>query len=129
MGIWKVDEKSEPGILKLSLEGSISLDEMKAFVEAHNRAIDGFRGGDYKVWVDLVRLLPLSPECAALFEQAKRYSSAHKNFRGSSVLVASAMVGLQHRRTSIDGGVMDTEMISDNEQALRGHLRSVFRRA
>lgn len=127
MGKWSVDAKSEPGILRLSLEGLMSVEEMRAFVEAHNQAIDAYRGRDYRVLCDIVRMAPLQPECARLFEQAKRYSSSHANFRGSGVLVSSATVALQHRRTSIDGGVMTTELISDDEQAVRDHLRKVQR--
>ena len=127
MGKWAIDSSSEPGVLRLKLEGAMTLAEMAAFVEAHNRAIDRYRGKDYKVWCDISALSPLSPECTELFEKAKRYSSQHRNFRGSAVLVAQALVALQHRRTSIEGGVMNTELISSDEAALREHLRTVFR--
>jgi hypothetical protein len=125
--MWSVDARSEPGVLRLKLEGTLTQEDMKAFVEAHNRAIDDFRGRDYKVWCDISEMGPLPPECAALFEQAKRYSSDHANFRGSSVLVSSPTVALQHRRTSISGGVMDTELISHDPTELRAHLRRVHR--
>ncbi|MFO0554790.1 MAG: hypothetical protein U0271_40815 [Polyangiaceae bacterium] len=127
MGTWNVDASSEPGILKLRLDGWIGFDEMKAFVAAHNAAIDAYRGRDYKVWCDVSALRPLSPESAELFEKAKRYSATHDNFRGSSVLVADAVVALQHRRTSVDGGVMATELISNDEAQLREHLKKVYR--
>jgi hypothetical protein len=129
MGTWNVDTTSTPGILRLALEGRFSVEEMTAFVEAHNRAIDGFGGSDYKVWCDISKLLTLSQECARLFEKAKQYSNAHKNFRGSAVLVASALIALQHRRTSMDGGVMSTELISQDVRALEQHLRTVYRRS
>lgn len=129
MGKWNVDTTSTPGILRLTLDGWISLDEMTAFVEAHNRAIDSYGGSDYKVWCDISKLLTLSPECARMFEKAKHYSSAHRNFRGSAVLVASAVVALQHRRTSVEGGVISTEMISQDVKALEDHLRTVYRRS
>lgn len=129
MGLWTVDEKSEPGVLRLKVSGTLTLDEARAFVKAHNRAIDGYAGRDYKVWCDLAELSPLSGECAALFEEAKRYSSKQPSFRGSAVLVSSATVAMQHRRTSVSGGVMSTELISHDPVALREHLRSVNRRA
>ncbi len=128
MGTWTVDGTSERGVLRLKLEGALTLEQMSEFVAAHNRAVDGFRDADYRVWCDVSRLSPLKPECAALFESAKRHSSRRPNFRGSSVLVNSATVALQHRRTSIDGGVMETELISDDEAQLREHLRTVYRR-
>ena len=127
MGQWSVDSSSEPGLLCLRLQGAMAFTEMVAFVEAHNRAIDGYGGKDYKVWCDISALLPLSPECADFFEKAKRYSNEHRNFRGSAVLVANALVALQHRRTSVVGGVMSTELISADEAALREHLRTVYR--
>jgi hypothetical protein len=129
MGAWKVDEKSEPGVLRLELSGTLTPDETRAFLTAHNRAIDGYRGRDYKVWCDLSALAPLSPECAALMEEVKRYSSKQPGFRGSAVLVSSATVSMQHRRTSVSGGVMGTELISDDAAVLREHLRTVYRRA
>jgi hypothetical protein len=128
MGTWSVDTATRPGILWLTLEGRLSTAEMAAFVDAHNRAIDDYAGADYKVWCDISRMLTLDLECAQLFEKAKLYSSSHANFRGSAVLVASAIVAAQHRRTSVDGGVMPTEMISQDVAALERHLRTVYRR-
>ncbi len=124
---WDVDSASEPGVLRLVLRGRLSLDEMGAFVAAHNRAIDELDGADYKVFCDLRELAPLPPDCAALFEQAKRYSDAHQNFRGSAVWVTGAIVSMQHARTSRASGVLATELISSDEAALREHLASVWR--
>jgi len=45
------------------------------------------------------------------------------------VLVASALIAMQHRRTSMDGGVMSTELISQDIRALEQHLRTVYRRS
>jgi len=129
MGKWNVDAFARPGVLRLSLEGKITHDEMTAFVDAHNRAIDNFAGDDYKVWCDISRLQTLDKECADLFEKAKQYSNAHPNFRGSAVLVASAVVAMQHRRTSVGSGVMSTELISEDPLALERHLRTVYRRS
>jgi hypothetical protein len=129
MGQWNVDATSTPGILRLTLDGRLTLDEMTAFVDAHNHAIDTYGDTDYKVWCDISKLLTLSLECAGMFEKAKQYSNAHKNFRGSAVLVANAVIGLQHRRTSVDGGVISTEMISTDVKALEDHLRTVYRRS
>ena len=128
MGVWSVDTKSELGVLRLKLAGAMTVAEMTEFVAAHNRAVDGYKGADYKVWCDISELVPLTQECAELFEAAKKHSSAQRNFRGSSVLIASAMVALQHRRTSIQGGVITTELIADDPKALRDHLRTVYRK-
>lgn len=127
MGSWMVDATSEPGILRLRLVGQLTASEMGAFVEAHNRAIDAYAGRDYKVFCDLSEMDLLEPKVAGLFEMAKRYSNSHPNFRGSSVYVASGTVGLQHHHTSIRGRVMSTEMISDDMELLREHLRKVWR--
>jgi hypothetical protein len=127
MGQWDVDTKKKAGIIMIRLEGALTADEMRAFLKAHNRAIDGFNGGDYRVFVDIRQMHTLNPECAALLQEAKEYSSSHKNFRGSAVWATSAMVAMQHRRTSVEGGVMDTELISDDEAALWDHLKKVHR--
>ncbi|SRR5579883_1797015 len=124
---WSVDISSTPGVLRCVLRGVLDTEEMRAFVDAHNRAVDAMNGRDYKVWVDLREMAPISPEAAELMAQAKRYSSTRANFRGSAVLVAAATVALQHRRTSVSGGVMDTELISSDEQECRRHLASVYR--
>lgn len=131
MGQWSVDVASEPGVqqrlLRLRLSGRMTPQEIASFVEAHNRAIDSLDGADYKVWCDLTELVALDTECSMLFEQAKRYSQSRPSFRGSSVLVSSNAIALQHRVTSIRSGVMNTEMISDDAAALREHLRTVYR--
>ena len=129
MGSWKVDGTSEPGVLRISLVGTISDDEMRAFVVEHNAAIDALGGADYKVWCDISEMRPLGQAAAQLFEVAKRHSAAKPNFRGSAVKVSSPTVALQHRRTSIGGGVMNTELISDDEDELRAHLARVYRRS
>jgi len=129
MGTFKVDVRRKPGILWLQLEGVFAIEEMAAFVSTHNAAIDGFGGNDYKVFCDIRGLQPLSPECAAAFEQAKRYRNQHLNFRGSAVLVSSATIALQHRRTSTTGGVIGTELISESEPALCKHLETVYRKS
>jgi hypothetical protein len=128
MGSWTIDVESEPGVLRTTLAGNITVAEARAWLDAHNRAVDGFRGADYKVWGDLTALAPLTKEAAEVIELAKRYSGGRPNFRGSAVLVSSATVAMQQRRTSTSGGVMDTELISDDVAALREHLRVVDRR-
>jgi len=126
---WEVAGSSTPGVLKCTFRGRLTVEEMEGFVEAHNRAVDDMQGRDYKVWVDLRDLQPLSPEAAEVMEQAKRHSAKQPNFRGSAVLVSGATVALQHRRTSTTGGVMDTEFISDDEQACLRFLEQVYRKA
>lgn len=127
MGTFSFDSTSEPGILKMTLAGKFTVTEMTAFVAEHNRQIDAFGRKDYRVWVDLTELAPLSPDCADVLERAKRHSSSKPNFRGSGVLVATPTIALQHRRTSIEAGVMNTEMISADPDELREHLKKVHR--
>lgn len=109
------------------LEGPVSASEMSDFVQAHNLAIDAFGGAEYRVFCDIRGLFPLSPEAAAEFEKGKAYSAKHANFQGSAVLVASKLVAMQHQRTSVSGGVMSTELISEDEGACWEHLKRVKR--
>ena len=125
---WEVDNESEPGILRLRLEGRFTVPVMTAFVTAHNAAIDAFDGADYKVFCDIRKLVPLAPDCAELLSQAKAYSDSKKNFRGSAVWVENAIVSMQHARTSKQSGVLPTELLSSDEEALRAHLKSVWRK-
>lgn len=124
---WEVDTKAMPGVIRCVLTGVVETSDVKNFVAAHNRAVDSMRGADYKVWVDLRGMEPLSPEATEIMEQAKRYSSRHSNFRGSAVLVSRATIMLQHRRTSVSGGVIDSELLSDDEAQCQRHLASVYR--
>lgn len=124
---WSVDGKLKPGILTLRLEGHIGDDDMSAFVNSHNRAIDAFAGTEYRVFCDVRELKPLSPSGTALFEKAKAYSAQHPNFQGSAVLVSSSIISMQHRRTSVSSGVMETELITDDEAACTAHLARVKR--
>jgi len=126
---WSVDHTSEPGILRCMLRGVIRVEDMAEFVVAHNRAVDAMLGRDYRVWVDLRDLAALSPEATQIMEQAKQYSAKRENFQGSAVLVRSdrSLAAMQHRRTSVTGGVSDTEFTSDDENACLQHLARVKR--
>ena len=42
------------------------------------------------------------------------------------MLVASQTVGMQHRRTSVSGGVIDTELIGSDEAELWDHLAALL---
>jgi hypothetical protein len=123
---YKIDT-TIPGLLSVRLSGTIRRVEMEAFVVEHDAAVDGFNGADYRVLCDLRGLAPLSPEASAVFERAKAYSAAHRNFRGSAVLIDSALVALQHERTSTTSGVMATELITDDEAAAQRHLAAIKR--
>jgi hypothetical protein len=125
MGSWVVDPQRKPGILWLELDGEFSPDEMLAFVAAHNAGVDGFGGEQYQVFCDIRALKVLSPECAEILERAKAYSGNRRNFRGSAVWTSGAVVALQHRRTSASGGVMKTELMSDDDAVLWRHLSSL----
>jgi hypothetical protein len=129
MGKWSVRTDRRPGILWFEVAGMMTPEEARAYVAAHNAAVDSYGGRDYKVFGDIRRMATLTPECAALFEKAKSYSSSHPNFRGSAIWVAdSVIVAEQHRRTSTASGVMQTELISSDEQALWEHLDQVYRK-
>ena len=127
MCAWAVDDRTIEGVLQLRLEGLVSVEDMLAFVRAHDSAIDAYAGKDYRVFCDIRGLRPLSPECTTLFEAAKAYSARHRNFRGSAVLVDSSLLALQHKRTSVASGVISTEIITDDEKRCWDHLARVHR--
>jgi len=83
MGTWSVDTQRKPGVLWLELRGVMALEEMQAFVAAHNTAIDRLGGAPYAVFCDIRELSVLTLECADLFESGKSYSDSHDNFCGS----------------------------------------------
>jgi len=128
MGSYRIDTDSRPGVLHFTIEGMLTLEDVREFVAAHNAAVDGFAGRDYVVLGDLRSMRPLSPEASEAMERAKRHSASQCNFRGSAILVKEGVVALQHRRTSISGGVMPTEIISTSEEECIGHLEQLQRR-
>src|SRR5687768_7917614 len=123
MATWSVDAKD--GVLWLRLEGTFTSPEMEELVAAHNKAVDSFQGGEYRVFCDIRDLKALPPACAELFESAKAYSAAQAGFQGSAVLVKNKIVALQHQKTSVMSGVMNTELISHSEEECRAHLKTV----
>jgi hypothetical protein len=127
MGTWHVDGKSKPGILAMRLSGVFTTQEMQEFVKAHNAGVDACGSKPYRVFVDIRDLAPLSPECTATMEKAKQYSAGRNNFQGSAVLTSSSVVAMQHRRTSQSGGVLETELLSDDEAECWDHLAKVKR--
>ena len=128
MGSWNVDTAARPGVLCMTLAGVFTTAEMEEVRRAHDAAIDAFGAEDYRVFVDIRDLAPFSPECAEIMEACKLYSSSRPNFQGSAVLAASKIVALQHQRTSVAGGVMGTELISEDLAACEAHLARVRRR-
>ncbi|MGO9838609.1 MAG: hypothetical protein ACLP1X_30880, partial [Polyangiaceae bacterium] len=110
---FEVDTATIRGVIRCVLTGALQTEDVRKFVDSHNAAVDAMRGADYKVWVDLRGMEPLSPEATEVMEQAKIYSSKRPNFRGSAVLVNRATILLQHRRTSLSSGVIDSELLSD----------------
>ncbi len=128
MGSYQIDTDSRPGVLHFTLEGTLTVDDVHAFVSAHNAAVDHFGARDYVVFGDIRSMRPLSPEATEVMERAKRHSASKRNFRGSAILVKDAVVALQHRRTSIHGGVMPTEIISSSEEECIGHLEKLRHR-
>jgi len=129
VGTFSVRTDRKPGILWFEIEGFMTVEDATAYVAAHKAAVDSFGDRDYKVFGDIRKMSTLSPDCAALFEQAKKYRSSHPNFRGSAIWVSrSVLVEEQHRRTSTSSGVATTELISADEKALWAHLDKVYRK-
>ncbi|BEP14072.1 hypothetical protein acdb102_23830 [Acidothermaceae bacterium B102] len=122
MGSWTVTKDRRPGVLWVEVTGSLSLEEAQAFLDANVAAIRALQGAPYVVFADSREMKVLSPEAASVFEAVKSFSSAQPNFRGSAILVSSAVVGMQGSRTSAAGGVADTELIASDEDVLWRHL-------
>jgi hypothetical protein len=127
MGSFEVDASTEPGILRIRCEGSLEVSQVEEFVRLHNQAIERFGEAPYRVFLDLRKSNLMSPRAAEVMEGAKMFSAARPNFQGSAVLVSSSVVAMQNRRTSTTSGVTATELISDDEQACKEHLRKVTR--
>ena len=127
MGEWNIDTQGRNGILKLTLKGAMSLDEMRAMVKTHNAAIRAFGTKPYRVLCDLRGLMPMGPDCTDEFARAKKVSNERPNFKGSAVLVDAKFIGLQHRRTAAEAGVADTELTTENEDEAWRFLDGVDR--
>ena len=73
VGTFNVRTDRKPGILWFEIEGFLTVDDATAYVAAHKAAVDSFGDRDYKVFGDIRKMSTLSPDCAALFESAKKY--------------------------------------------------------
>jgi hypothetical protein len=127
MGTWTIDETTTPGIVRVKIDGVISLQEVRELSMSFMAAVDRLQGTPFRVFADLRTLVPLSPEVTHEFEIVKSRTAARSNFQGSAVLTASSVVAMQHRRTSQSSGVLDTELISDDEAACWQHLQTISR--
>lgn len=107
----------------MELSGALAADDMLRYSAEIADAIQTLKGVPYCIFCDSRLQLPLSPEAAAVLSSAKEFSAAQPNFIGSAVLVSTSMVAMQHRRTSTEGHVMGTELISDDPAACWKHLR------
>ena len=70
---------NQPGrrTITVKLSGTVSCEDMTAFVDAYRRATDIHEGAPHVVWMDVRGLQPLEPPARVLLEGALRYARQH----------------------------------------------------
>jgi hypothetical protein len=100
VGFYDVDLDEDNGLVRLTLTGTVSEEEMRRGFAKLRRAIARLGGADFRVIADDRDLRPLTPGAALVQAEAKTYAASARGYRGSAVLVKDPITMMQARRTS-----------------------------
>ncbi len=101
--MWRVAYDPGSELLSMQLRGHVGPSEMRELARAHAEALEATGGQPFGVLLDLRGLTPLEDEAVDVLFEMKRIAAALPGFRAMVVLVDSATVGMQQRRTRIEG--------------------------
>jgi hypothetical protein len=93
-------------------------------MRAHAQALAATGGSTFGVLADLRGLAALDRETANLFTDVKRAGAAMPGFRRRAVLVDSATVALQQKRTSVESETGHLEIITTDETEAVAYLKA-----
>lgn len=120
--MWYVEYDPGARVLTVRLTQQVTAANMRQIMRVHVQALSSTSGEPFRVLADLRGLAPLDREAATLFAEVKRAAAALPGYRGRAVLVDSATVALQQRRTSVEHQSDATELITPDEQEARSFL-------
>jgi hypothetical protein len=121
--MWCIEYDPDTRVLALRLTRQITPASMRALMRANAQALGAIAGDEFRVLVDLRGIAPLDRDAAELFTDIKRSAQALPGFRERVVLCDSATVAMQQRRTSIEEGTSEIELITFDDGDARRMLR------
>jgi hypothetical protein len=124
--VWYVEFDPTKKLLTLRLSASVTAQALRPMMRAHAQALAATGGSDFGVLADLRGLAPLDRESANLFSEVKRSAVALPGFRARAVLVDSATIALQQKRSSIDTDTTQFELVTNDEAEAFQHLRAAM---
>lgn len=110
--MWCIEYDPEIRVLALRLTRQVTSANLRAIMRANAHALAATAGDEFRVLVDLRGLAPLDHEAAVLFSEVKRSAQALPGFVERVVLCDSATIAMQQRRTSIEDGTAEIELIT-----------------
>lgn len=121
--MWCIEYDPTTRVLALRVTRQAVAAHVRALTRAHTQALLATSGAQFRVLVDLRGLAPLDNEAAALFSEVKRAGQALPGYLGRVVLCDSATVAMQQRRTSLEDGTADQELITFDADEARRYLQ------
>lgn len=121
--MWFVEFDPGTQLLTLRLKAQVTSAHLRQLMRAHAQALSATGGSPFSVLADLRGLAALDREAANLFTDVKRAGAAMPGFRRRAVLVDSATVALQQKRTSVESDTAQLEIITSDEAEAHAYLR------
>jgi hypothetical protein len=120
--MWCIEYDPDIRVLTLRLTRQVTTVNLRAIMRANAQALAATHGDEFRVLVDLRGLAPLDRESAELFSDVKRAAQALPGFKERVVLCDSATVAMQQRRTSLEDGTAEIELITFDDGDARRML-------
>jgi hypothetical protein len=120
--MWCIEYDPETRVLALRLTRQVTPAHLRAIMRASAQALAATGGDEFRVLADLRGLAPLDRESAELFSDVKRAAQALPGFVERVVLCDSATVAMQQRRTSLEDGTAEVELITFDDGDARRML-------
>ncbi len=120
--MWCIEYDPETRILALRLTRQVTVPALRAVVRSGAQALAAIAGDEFRMLADLRGLAPLDHDAAELFSEIKRSAQMLPGFVERVVLCDSATVAMQQRRTSIEDGTAEIELITFDEGDARRML-------
>lgn len=110
--MWCIEFDPKTRALTIRLAHLVSAASLRILQRKHVEALAATAAEPFKVLLDLRGVAPLGPDSAAVLSEVKRAEALLQGFRGRAVLCDSATVAMQQRRTSLNDGTAEREVVT-----------------
>lgn len=123
--MWRIEFEPKSRVLSIRLTDYAGLMQVRDLAAAQAQALEHTGGEEFRVFCDLRGLFPLDAESVAIFGDMKRVAASLPGWRGAVILVDSATIAMQQKRTSPttnttgEGGTAGEVITSDESEARR----------